>query len=107
MVDIFDGLGFVPVDEIQSIFTHEATEIERDLRRNGVPANPKDILDYVDHIRATLIKRAKHNIDAYILAHPTIKKDAREAKVQTTTSDSRKTWEERRQKNVQKGYLNP
>ncbi len=107
MTDIFDGLGFIPVDELQSIFTHETSKIELDLRRNGIPPNPKDILDYIDNIRLLLLKRSKQNLDGYMKNHPLIRKDIRESKVATDLTDNKKTWEERIKNNRAKGYLTP
>ncbi len=105
-MNIFDGVGFIGLEDFNNVMTSEADELERDIRKNGMPAAPGLLFDMIDNIRLKVNARAKHNLDAYLKANPTIKKDVREAKDKTVVEDNKKTWQERVQKSRQMGYHN-
>ncbi len=77
-----NDLGFVPIEQIQDVFSFEMSEIEDDIKRNGIPADYKIIFDWIDGIRGKLMSRAKNNMDEYLRKNPIVvnkKRELREA----------------------------
>lgn len=101
-----DQLGFVPIDEIQNIFSSEMAEIERELRKNGCPTNPRLIVEWIDAIRLTLMSRARDNLTRYVQNNPEIKKEARDERAAREQQEARQTWEQRVMKSRQKNMIN-
>lgn len=92
-------LGFVPIREIQNVFTEKMRSIEQDLIRQGIPANHKNIIEMIDDIRLALHQRAETNILAFMKENPEAKKIAHqkkaEAKAETLSADPQVLREER------------
>lgn len=94
----FDQLGFVPVEEIQNAFTGELDTIERDLRLNGIPSDPRIIINYINDIRERLLSKARGNLKEYLRENPHIKQEVREEKKKLEETNYRETWEKRIEK---------
>jgi hypothetical protein len=75
-ITIPDSIGFVPIEEIQNVFTKAMQDIENRLRQllptieaRGELAH---VIDVIDDIRGRLMKRARDNLVAYIRQNPTV-----------------------------------
>lgn len=89
-----DNLGFVPIEEIQNIFTTDLSAIEADIRRNGVPMDGKIIFEWFDGLKQKLYKRAKWHIDEYVRQNPIVKEKQREEK-DKPKANYKDRWEEK------------
>lgn len=100
-----DQMGFIPLDELQNVFCTELQKIEHDLKVNGIPADKKIIVEFIDSIRLRLMSRAKDNLQKYLIHNPQIKAEIRQEKALKEAEDTRKTWQERVSKNRMKAAL--
>lgn len=90
-----EQLGFVPVEEIQDIFTTHLSQIEDDIRRNGVPLDGKIIFEWIDELRGKLYKRAKWNIDTYLRQNPQQKIKEHQEREKAPKASYKESWEEK------------
>lgn len=97
-----DQLGFVSLDEIQNVFTYELAEIEQDLLRQGVPANHRVIVEWIDGIKLKLMSRAKDNLQKYLTTNPEVKKEMRDERAAKEAAETRIAWDQRVARNRQR-----
>lgn len=92
---MIDELGFVPIDQIQNVFSDKLTEIEQDLERQGVPSDPRLIIEWIDDVRQSLMQRARSNVAEYVRKNPVVKVKERVAeKEEKEKAEKRKDWKE-------------
>lgn len=101
----FEGLGFVSIDEIQNAFTFQMDQIEDDLKRNGPPANHVIIIEWIDQIRQELMRRARHNLDQYLLFNPQVRQAAMETRELKDAKEAHLDYKDRVAKNREKARL--
>lgn len=98
----YSDLGFVPVEEINNVFVEQMTVFENEMRKNGIPANPAVLVEWLDGVRLKLFQKAKFNIETYIRRNPHIKKAQTEEKAADAKSNEQLTWESRREQKLMK-----
>lgn len=102
----FELLGFVDLNELQNVFATELAKIDENIRINGgVPQNHRIIIEWIDNIRLSLISKARNNMQGYLQKHPEIRQGIRDERQAKETTEARKSWKDRVEKNRERARL--
>jgi hypothetical protein len=105
MSSAIDQMGFVTIDEVQDAFVYEMNVIQQDLAVNGIPANEKIIIEWIDGIRLQVLKRAQSNLQAYIQNNPHVRQEIREERELKDVGDARLEYLDRVKKNRERAMM--
>lgn len=93
---MIDSMGFVPMREIQNVFSEALKKMDEDYRRLGPPTDYRTIIEHVEDIRSELIKRAEFNIKTFLTKNPEMRKKEHDVKKEAEAEAPRKkSWEDR------------
>ncbi len=99
MTDKYDQLGFVSVEEIQNVFTTMKTELVQKILPFCPTIEARSdigiVVEFFDAIRATLMMRARDNVQDYIRKNPAVKQAEREKQADDSATHTRQTFEDR------------
>ncbi len=94
-----ETLGFVPIEEIQNVFTTKLTELEeRILPSVGLTDSRPDrtyLLTWFDELKIALMTRARTNLKTYLTQNPAVKAADREARAAEAVAKNKEAWDAR------------
>lgn len=101
--------GFVPVEQIQNIFSEEIKKLEEDYGRQGIPTNHRLLFEHIDNIKLRIIQMAQFNLQKYLKDNPHLKKKEHEEKrlevaEKSTSKDWRTRVEEQKKQAIAEAY---
>lgn len=91
----YDDLGFVPIEEIQNVFTIALTELEDEVMPEGTGIEKRHVLEFFDGLKYKLVNRSKYNLQEYLQQNPIVKAEVRKEKADEQSKKNRETWENR------------
>lgn len=105
MSSAIDNMGFITLDELQDAFTYEMDEIERDIAVNGMPSNPRVLIEWVDGLRMQCLKRARGNLKDYLRNNPHVRQEVRQERELKDVTDSRRDYMDRVKANRERAMM--
>ena len=68
-----DHFGFIPLDELQNIFTEAQRALDEIVYPNeGQPPRKVHMTEFLNNLKLRLIQRSRTNLKRYLETHPTV-----------------------------------